>query len=106
MRCEICGSTKCPDGLYSFVRDPKEGEVRYTGPDEDLGADWILASRWTTGRGGSIWVRRVGDDGTTVILVRSAQSGRIHAHYGARGTRVGHCLYAFYVSHKVPDPQP
>jgi hypothetical protein len=101
-RCEICGGGKftCPAGAFDFVRDPHEDEIRYAGPNDQLGPDWVLASSWGIGRGGSIWIRRQGQDGTTPLLVGSAQSGRISAHYGVKGTRVGYCLYAFYVSHK------
>jgi hypothetical protein len=97
-RCPVCGGAfKCPGGLYDYVRDPMEGEIRYAGPDDDLGPDWVLASSWKIGRGGSIWVRRRGDDGAEPIIMGSADSGRVHAHYGVHGTRVGHCRYAFYV---------
>ena len=95
MRCEVCGATfGCPGGRYLRVRSPKPGEIIYLSPDENPGEGWV---RTTVRKHDAVWVRRQGEDGMTLLLARSAQSGRIKAHYGVEGTRVGHCLYAFFV---------
>lgn len=100
-RCEICGGvTSCPADDYAAVREPTDHEVQWlrTSDPEAL-PGW----RATHARArGLMFVRERGEDGMRLVLVGSAQAGRVHAHYGIRPRWVGRCSYAFY-AHRAGD---
>lgn len=93
-KCPICGGANtCPAGKYSSVRAPEPGDIATIEVDAPVPPGWIATHRTRRSR---VVVREVGQDGMELLLVRSAQSARVRAHYGVEPTWVGQCTYAFY----------
>lgn len=93
-KCPICGgSTKCPAGRYLEVRELEQGDVLILDKDVPLPPNYIATHRKAKG----YYAVPLQKGGYRLLLVGTAQAGRIKAHYGAEGRWVGTTTYAFWV---------
>ncbi len=102
-RCPVCnGATTCPAGRYTEVIPVEDGDITYlpnTQENKDLA--WKLEAegthRWTHTTGKNLYLLPTRKGDYRLLLVGSAQEGRIRRHYGVEGKWVGQCTYAFWV---------
>lgn len=93
-RCPVCnGATTCPEGQYLEVRPLEAGDVLYLGHGQEIPPGLRVTHR--TKR--ALYALPVQKGPYRLLLVGTAQAGRIRAHYGVRPTWVGMARYAFWV---------
>lgn len=93
-RCPICGgATSCPAGLYEAVERPSWDEILHLPRNAQVPRGYELVN--ATRRYIQLLPVRKGN--LELLLVGSAESERIRAHYGVEGLWVRQVTFAFYV---------